>query len=177
MVEFRPKLFIHVFPVTRYQLQRFIWTEAPQGFSPNRLFAAENPWSDSLWARGLSFDQAAMVADWLGGRLPTREEWTAALEDPSTPSLPERVRSSLKYAIDERLFMNLAPIVAGARSLAGLMPEDLGELVSERAQSPFGRISAMFVSGPPARLTGVDGRSRADRRFGFRCVIRGAQSH
>lgn len=183
MFEFRSGYFIHIAPITIYQVERFIWTEAPDAFNLDKLFCG-NRWDagngvtpteglDCLWAKGLSFNQASALAKWLGGRLPTREEWSLAAEKiRGRPALIVPKSPTPPGTPDERLTRALVPLCGSVGNLRELTGADFGELVSDEPESPFGRISAMFYCGAPATLTGSEGRTKDDHLFGFRCVIR-----
>src|SRR3989339_521021 len=82
LIKFEDNKYAHIFPVTKYQFERYIWEKAPDinydeilkakpRIAPEKV-SKKN--LKQLFLTGLTFKEAMGFAEWSGGRLPSKKE-------------------------------------------------------------------------------------------------------
>lgn len=82
LIKFDDNTYTHIFPVTKYQFERYIWEAAPDinyveiiktntRISPDKINKRN---LDKLFLTNLTFKEATGFAEWSGGRLPSKSE-------------------------------------------------------------------------------------------------------
>lgn len=82
LIKFDVNSYTHIFPVTKYQFERYIWEKAPDinydkllmvnpRISPDKINKRK---LDNLFLTNLTFKEATGFAEWTGGRLPSKRE-------------------------------------------------------------------------------------------------------
>jgi hypothetical protein len=75
--------YIHLFPVTKYQFERYLWSAAPKNIDYNKMLKIDPRISphemtkknmQNIFTIGLSLSEAVEYANWVGGRLPSINE-------------------------------------------------------------------------------------------------------
>lgn len=115
LIKFDKDKYAHIFPVTKYQFERYIWESAPN-INYNEIIEANPRISpneanegnlDLMFLTNLTFEEARGFAEWVGGRLPTKNELDSLNEYISGIKIGE-IKNLLekpenKTFIDERL--------------------------------------------------------------------------
>jgi hypothetical protein len=171
--------FIHALPVTVYQFERFIWSVGDAGFDwesilPATRAALSSPNDEgieSLWLRRVTPNQADRIAQWLGGRLPTRREWLAAAESWEVSSVfgTALVSSSATDPRVARLTESLSARRLTRRS--DLIPRNLCEYATQYQEEPRGQAYLLSTTAEDGMVTSGHYDTFRSDDVGFCCVF------
>lgn len=169
---------IHAFPATVYHVERFIWESAPDDFAEfdldfgDRAAPAEvDPKSASkLWARNLTAKQSVSVARWLGGRLPTRTEWTEASNVWASKGYSAALQAT--DSGDARIGVVVGRLAhSGVVRRADVLDASFCEFATEYRREPFGTLHLLSAMRAPGVLTDSASKGFRDADTGFCCVF------
>jgi hypothetical protein len=80
LIKFEDNKYSHIFPVTKYQFERYIWETAPGIDYDTIVFPRVSPDEINkknlkhLFVTNITFKEATEYANWLEGRLPAKDE-------------------------------------------------------------------------------------------------------
>jgi hypothetical protein len=187
LIQLNNDKFMHVVPITKMQFERYIWETAPEDVDYEKIISDDpriTPYAinvhnvSQLFVKGLSVSQVNGYLNWIGGRLPTKQELGEAyklLEDLKIESIQKAAEAeSQVYEIDKRFgFIINALCVQGFTGQKGIfktIQKNLPELSVRDASLPNGE---MFQSSPEERtFYRLTGNLTATNGFGFRVVLK-----
>jgi hypothetical protein len=183
LIEFDESKYTHVFPVTKYQFERYIWETAPDinydelikanpRISPDAL---DKKKLKQLFMTGLSFTEACNFAKWMGGRLPVRKEVEAIYKHLCSMQV-EKIFDSIKNSrdMDRRSLIALTKILnlfQNDKVADVIESSKIKELCSEMSFEPYKPIYAKHGSGW-SHLVGTDAYDTRIDDTAFRVIIR-----
>lgn len=180
LVRVEANKYAHIFPVTKYQFERYIWEKAPninyemmiqknERIPPDEINMRN---LDQLFITGISFNEAFLFAKWLGGRLPSireLERLTAHLSGIKIRELFEK--TSKEKSLDERWFAILNKLCIS--TIADLFKNiRMEELCSKDAYVPEGEIYLRRVNGSHCSPLVGERPPDVQGEFGFRVIRR-----
>lgn len=187
LVKFSKEKYIHVFPVTKYQLERFVWQTASlwcdyeiflkggKRISPQAI-TREN-FSD-VFMTNINFEEALMISKWLGTRPAIVKEWDEACEGlfeqetlfEETLNFITKVKHEQKLKVDTRI-----EILMSRLNTLGIQRKDIclkiGEFACEFPGDPYGRLYLKSENKNQALITGSPSKKTRGENFGFCGVI------
>jgi hypothetical protein len=185
LVKFSKQKYIHVLPVTKYQLERFIWQIASfwcdyevflkdtERITPQKITPENFP---AVFVTNINFEEALIISKWLGARPPVIKEWDEAYEVPFErkslfrEALNFITKVKRRQKVDKRI-----EILLDRLDDFGIQRKDLclkiGEFACEFQREPYGRIYLKSENKNQALVTGSPSKKTRGENFGFCGVI------
>lgn len=181
LIEFEESKYAHVFPVTKYQFERYIWETASDvdydelikanpRISPDAL---DNKKLKQLFMTGLSFTEASNFAKWMGGRLPAKGEL-----DKFGSYISRAEIGKIRYYLSEHLkkeasidkrFLTILTVFENMNIEDVRYFTQIGEFCREYI-SIDGRIYIKRLNGSYSEIVGDDPPGVKNKDYGFRVI-------
>ena len=79
LIEVKENVYLHIFPITKYQFERFMWNVSPESIDYKKIlevsprispFGLTKKKLSNLFITQISFEEAIQYAQWMNGKIP-----------------------------------------------------------------------------------------------------------
>lgn len=181
LIKFDSNKYTHIFPITKYQFERYIWETTPN-IDYDKIIA-ENPRIPPdeissknlkhLFITNITFREASEFANWIGGRLPAKGELDKLDSYISRVEIGEISYYLFKHLKNEasidRRFLTILDVIKNMNIKNIRYFTQIGEFCREYI-SIDGRIYIKRLNGSYSEIVGDDPSGVKKKDYGFRVI-------